>query len=322
MTEQAGTDVVGRMAAAAEAFLDTLDPGQRSAATTRLDDPGFRSWTYLPGPREGVALADMDQAQQQAALALLDTGCSATGARTARSVVELDLVRRVLAGATPQPHDHRFWFRLFGTPSPGGAWAWRVNGHHLGVHVTVAGRQVAVTPSFFGAEPARVPGGPRAGLRVLAREEDDARALLHSLDATQRAVAVTSATAPDDILTRFDPVADASAVPRGIPHGDLRPEQQTALQRLVQHYFGRVTETAAREAWDAAVAAGLDEVHFGWAGGTEPGQGHYYAVVGPTFLLEYDNTQDGANHIHSVWRDLRDDWGGDLLARHYAAAHG
>jgi Protein of unknown function (DUF3500) len=321
MAGESAAEVAVRMAAAAEAFLDSLDAGQRAVATTRLDDPGFRRWTYLPGPREGLALAAMDTAQREAALALLDTGCSVTGAATARAVVELDLVRRVLAGASAEPHDHRFWLRVLGTPSADGAWGWRVNGHHLAVHVTVAGGELAVTPSFFGAEPAHVPSGPRAGLRVLSAEEDRARALLHSLDDDQRAVAVTSDTAPDDILTRFDPVADVSAVPRGIAHRDLRPGQQAALERLVRHYFGRMTEPAAQEAWDAATAAGLDDVHFGWAGGSQPGQGHYYSILGATFLIEYDNTQDGANHVHSVWRDLRDDWGTDLLARHYAAEH-
>ena len=74
----------------------------------------------------------------------------------------------------------------------------------------------------------------------------------------------------------------------------------------------------ADAAWEAAIDAGLDAVTFAWAGSLERGEGHYYAVRGPTFLLEYDNTQDDANHIHSVWRDLRRDWGGDLLAAHYA----
>jgi hypothetical protein len=321
MNGESAAGVAVRMAAAAEAFLDSLDPDQRAAATARLDDPGFREWSYLPGPREGLALAEMDDAQRGAALALLDTGFSEAGARTARAVVDLDLVRRLLGGATPEPHDHRYWFRVLGTPSRDGAWAWRVNGHHLAVHVTVAAGSLAVTPTFVGAEPAHVLDGPHAGLRVLPAEEDWARALLLSLDDHQRAVAVTSDVAPDDIVTRHDPVADPTRVARGIAHADLGPDQQEGLQRLVRHYLGRATEPAADGAWEAAVQAGLDEVHFGWAGGSEPGQGHYYSILGPTLLIEYDNTQDGANHIHSVWRDLRDDWGTDLLARHYVDAH-
>ena len=309
-----------RMADAASALLASLDPEQARAGTADLGDPGFREWSYLPGPRTGLALAELTGDQREAALTLLDTGCSAAGARTARAVIELDLIRRQLAGGDPQPGDDRFWFRVFGDPATG-AWAWRVNGHHLAVHVTVAGAELTVTPSFFGSEPARVPAGPHAGLRVLTSEEDLARDLLASLDADQRERAVASPTAPPDILTRMDPVADPARIHAGIGHGDLTADQQDRLQRLVRHYFDRTPEAAAAWAWEAADGAGLDEISFAWAGGTSPGQGHYYSVLGPTFLLEYDNTQDDANHIHSVWRDLTDDWGGDLLARHYAAGH-
>jgi hypothetical protein len=261
----------------------------------------------------------MTPAQRDLALALLDTGCSAGGRRTARAVIELDMIRRELGGGTPEPGDDRFWFRVFGSPEDG-AWAWRVNGHHLAVQVAVVGGDVAVTPSFFGSEPARVTSGPHAGLRVLTTEEDLARELLTGLDEDQRRAAVTSDTAPPDILTRHDPVADPAVIGRGIGHGDLGPDQQATLQRLVRHYFERTPQAPAQAAWADAVDAGLDEVRFAWAGGAHPGEGHYYSVLGPTFLLEYDNTQDDANHIHSVWRDLRNDWGDDLLARHYATS--
>ncbi|WP_457255009.1 DUF3500 domain-containing protein [Pedococcus sp. P5_B7] len=310
--------LTGRMADAAAALLEALDPGQRQALAADLRDPGFREWSYLPGPRAGLSLADLTPPQREAALTLLDTGCSAAGAQTARAVIELDLVRRQLGGGEPEPGDDRFWFRVFGTPAADGPWAWRVNGHHLAVHVTASAAELAVTPSFFGSEPARVLSGPREGLRVLTAEEDLARDLLASLDEGQRHEAITSTTAPPDILTRMDPVADPSRISAGIGHGDLDAEQQQGLQRLVRHYFGRTPEDAAAAAWAAADGAGLDAIRFAWAGGPNPGEGHYYSVLGPTFLLEYDNTQDGANHIHSVWRDLTDDWGVDLLARHYA----
>ena len=310
-----------RMAEAAAALVATLDPAQQQALVADLRDPDFREWSYLPGPRAGVPLADLTPAQREAALALLDTGCSDAGARTARKVIELDLVRRQLGGGDPEPGDDRFWFRVFGDPAAGGAWAWRVNGHHLAVHVTAAGDDLTVTPSFFGSEPARVLTGPHEGLRVLTAEEDLARDLLASLGDAQVRQAITSPTAPPDILTRHDPVADPTRIGAGIAHGDLTGDQQQHLQRLVRHYFERTPDVASAEAWGRANDAGLDEIRFAWAGGTSPGEGHYYSVLGPTFLLEYDNTQDDANHIHSVWRDLTDDWGGDLLARHYAAGH-
>jgi hypothetical protein len=318
MAATSTTQLVDTMRTAATAFIAALEERQHVEMGAQLDDPAYQQWSYLPGPRDGLPLAVMSPDQRDLALALLDTGCSAGGARTARAVIELDFIRRELAGGNPQPGDDRFWFRVFGSPGDP-AWAWRVNGHHLAVHVAVVGTEVAVTPSFFGTEPATVPSGPHQGLRVLTTEEDLARKLLTTLDDGQRRQAVTSGTAPSDIITRHDPVADPSVVASGIGHGDLDAGQQALLQRLVRHYLDRTAEPAARAAWADAQEAGLDEIRFAWAGGARPGEGHYYSVLGPTFLLEYDNTQDDANHIHSVWRDLRHDWGDDLLAQHYAA---
>ncbi len=151
--------------------------------------------------------------------------------------------------------------------------------------------------------------GRATGRRILGPEEDLGRELATGLDPDQRALGITAATAPDDILTRADPVADPALLPEGIGRDLLRPAQQELLDRLVRRYL------------DRAPAAGLDRVRFAWAGPTEPGAGHYYCVHGPDFVIEYDNTQDDANHAHSVWRHLRDDWGGNLLREHYARRH-
>jgi hypothetical protein len=313
------------MARAAESFLQSLEPERHHSANVRFDIPDHREWTYLPGERPGLSLAEMTHEQRRLALELLDAGCSAEGGRTARAVIELDMIRRQLTsrdGAHPDPRDDRFWFRVLGDPSGDEPWAWRVNGHHLAVHVTVVDGAATITPQFFGAEPAMVPSGPHAGLRTLPGEEDLARTLLASLDDAQRDIAIAWAIAPDDILTRYDPVADPSVIPRGVPYAQLADAQQEMLRRLVQLYFRRAHADIADAAWNDATAAGLEGVEFTWAGPDERGAGHYYAVRGPTFLIEYDNTQNNANHIHSVWRDLRHDWGDDLLAAHYARQHG
>jgi hypothetical protein len=167
-----------------------------------------------------------------------------------------------------------------------------------------------------------VPHGPHEGLRILPDEEEFARALLAALDPAQRDVAVALASAPPDVLTRNDPVADPAVLPTGLSYARMTGEQRELLRRLVRLYFDRAPIEVADASWRDVVDAGLDAVTFSWAGPDERGQGHYYAVSGPTFLLEYDNTQDDANHIHSVWRDLRNDWGEDLLSAHYAAHHG
>lgn len=315
--------LVAPMTEAVTALLATLDADQRAAAVTAFDDPEHRAWRYLPGPRPGLVLGEMTAEQRELTLALLDLGCGEEAAHTARQIIDLDRIRRVLAGATVEPGDDRFWLRVLGTPGGDEPWAWRINGHHLAVHVTVVGAEFRVTPNFFGSEPAVVLHGPHEGLRVLPEEEELARRLLAELDLGQRRRAITTEIAPEDILTRTDPVADPAILPEGLPYAEMSTDQRDLLTGLIRHYFHRAPATLAQSCWRDAVTAGLDGVRFAWAGATErgPGNGHYYAVTGPTFLLEYDNTQDDANHIHSVWRDLTGDWGEDLLRAHYASAH-
>ncbi len=216
--------LVTHMTDAARALLGSLDDAQRAQATAAFATPDRRRWSYLPGPRPGLRLGELTPAQQDLALALLDTGCSAGGAKTARAVIELDMIERELSaprGRMPDPTDHRYWVRVLGEPGGSAPWAWRFNGHHLAVQVTVVDDAVSVTPQFFGAEPAEVMRGPHRGLRTLPDEEDVARELLRLLLPEQRKVAVVSDTAPADILTRWDPVADASVVPDGLSYGDM-----------------------------------------------------------------------------------------------------
>lgn len=314
------------MTAAATTFLAALDPDQLTRAAAPFDALDRRTFTYLPRSRPGVALGDLSEPQQSAALDLFATGLSAAGLADARAIMDLETVLGAVERAAGAPTWERrqpgsYWFRVYGTPGAP-VWGWRVGGHHLAVTVTVVDGRVVGTPQFFGANPATVPvGHPGAGRRTLAAEQDLGRALVTSLPPAERAAAITSPQAPRDILTRDDPVADAGLIAAGLAYGDMPPDGRELLARLVRHYLGRVTAAAAEPAWAEIAAAGLERVTFSWAGPIQPGQGHYYAVLGPTFLLEYDNTQHGANHVHSVWRDLRHDWGDDLLAAHHAAHH-
>ncbi len=305
------------MRAEAQAFLDSLYDGQRAEATYDFtDDERFR-WQYTPGPRGGLALAEMDPPQREAAMSLLDAGLSERGASTARSIMELEPVLKAIeeqagrAGSERRDADH-YWFSVFGDPSADGPWAWRVGGHHLCLHFTVVGDGVSVTPLFFGANPARVPGGEHAGLRILAAEEDLARTLLGALPADLRDRAVVSAEAPSDILTTNSIRAEVAAVPSGVGYLDLDAAAGRAFEELLDHYLDRVRRPAPPD---------RHRLTFAWAGSTEVGQGHYYAIRGDDFLVEYDNTQNDANHVHTVWRDRRRDWGEDLLAAHYRQSH-
>jgi hypothetical protein len=304
------------MRAQAEMFLDSLYDEQRAAATYDLADGERHRWQYTPGPRSGLSIAAMEPQQRDHAMGLVDAGLSARGAETARGIMALERVLRALEERSGRRGYERrdpelYWFSLFGSPSDD-AWAWRVGGHHVCLHFTVVGHDVAVTPLFLGANPARVPDGPQEGLRLLAAEEDLARDLVRGLDDDQRATAVVSADAPSDILTRNAVRAEIAAVPSGIGHPALRADQQQLMSRLLEVYLGRVRHRPP---------VSLEQLTFAWAGSIQPGQGHYYALRGEQFLIEYDNTQNGANHVHTVMRDLDRDWGEDLLAAHYRAAH-
>jgi hypothetical protein len=317
-----------RMAAAATVFLETLDGDQRAQASLPFGGDERYQWAYTPGPRGGLLLKAMTAAQRSAALRLFDAGLSARGAATAQQIItheailrETERIEQIMSGEDRDPE--LYYFSVFGTPGGAAPWGWRVGGHHLALNFSVVGGAlVSATPLFFGANPAEVHHGPERGLRLLAAEEDLARALLASLAAEQKALAIVDPVAPADILTKNYRMADPLAVPHGIAHAGLSGEQRGHLVRLVRHYIERAAEEASVHAWARIEQAGLDALTFAWAGPEERGQGHYYAVKGPTFLIEYDNTQNNANHIHSVWRDFAHDWDADVLADHYAHAHG
>ncbi|MFI1676292.1 DUF3500 domain-containing protein [Streptomyces sp. NPDC020607] len=317
------TATAAAMRNAAHAFLSVLDPEQVRALRTgpgRLDAPELREWTYLPGSRPGLSTEGLDEGQRAAVDGLLAAAHSATGAELARGAIEVERHRRATAGAAGAPD--RYWLRLLGDPDGEAPWAWRMNGHHLAVHVLVTADSVRVTPHFIGAEPARITQGPQAGRRLLGPEEDLARELVTDLDPDRRAVAVFDTVPPDDILTRDDPFADPDRLPAGLAHDDMTPSQRRLLERLVRRYLDRAPTAYARQCWDDTVAGGLDALTFAWAGGRAPGDRHYYCIQAPDFLIEYDNTQDDGNHAHSVWRHLRHDWGIDMLRAHYTEQHG
>ena len=319
--------VARRMAEAARRWLDSLESPQRAQASMRFDSDERYVWDYRPVPHQGVALKDMIAAQREAAMALLDASLSLRGAVRVRAIMALEPILAEIERAAGADNVLRrdptlYWFAVFGEPGGADPWAWRVGGHHVAVHITVVDRDfVSMTPLFFGANPATVPHGPHAGLRTLAAEEDLARELLARLEADQKAIAVVAAVAPADILTQNYRSADPDAVPVGLAFAKLHGEQREALVRLVRHYVERAAPEVAAVEWRKIEAAGLEAITFAWAGPEARGQGHYYAVRGPRFLIEYDNTQNDANHIHSVWRDFTHDWGEDLLAAHYAASH-
>ena len=319
----------GDLTEAVLAWRERLDAAQREAATFSFDDRERYVWAFTPGDRRGLALRDMQPPQRDAAMAMLDGALSTRGASEAGAIMALETILGGIERAAglsdgPRRDPDRYWFAVFGDPSgqPEAPWMWRVGGHHVAVHVTVLRDEVvSSSPSFLGANPAVIPAGPSAGERTLTGEETLARDLVTGLPDGARAVAIVDPVAPPDILTSNAAHADGGRVPRGLAYADMPSSSRAQLEALIRHYLGRAPDDVAAIEWRRAVADGLAQTTFAWAGPTEPGRGHYYAVRGPRLLIEYDDTQNGANHIHAVWRDLANDWGDDLLAAHYRVAH-
>ena len=309
------------MAEAAQAFLASLDDEQKSIATFPFDSEQRSDWHFIPKERVGLALKQMRTDQRQLAYALLQTAHSHSGFNKSLQIMTLEQILYEMENQSPRRDPELYHVSIFGTPSTKSTWGWRVEGHHLSVNFTlVDGKQIASTPSFFGTNPAEVKEGPRKGLRVLAVEEDLARKLAKSLTEEQRQVAIISDTAPDDIIN--GPGRDAQPLePAGLPASKMEKAQVKLLTRLVREYVTRLRPRLAKRELNKIRQAGHDQLHFVWAGGLERGEKHYYRVQGPTFILEYDNTQNDANHAHSVWRDFDGDFGEDLLKKHYQDSH-
>lgn len=307
------------MAAAAAKFAGSLNPEQKAKATFDLKNDERLNWHFIPKARKGLPLKEMSPAQRELALALLRSGLSQRGYVAATTIMSLESILRELEKANPRMvrDPELYYVSLFGTPAAGQVWGWRFEGHHFSANFTVGkAGEIAATPNFMGTNPAEVRAGEKKGLRALAGVEDLARQLVKSLTTEQRAVTVFTNTAPADIYTAAArKVAPLAAV--GLAAGKMTPEQSALLKKLIEEYVGQVRAEVADKDLAKIQAAGFDKILFAWAGGTEAGQGHYYRVQGPTFLLEYDNTQNGNNHIHAVWRDYNGDFGEDLLQKHY-----
>ena len=308
---------------AARALLATLTDSGRTAAFLPFDSVGRRAWNYVPMVRTGLPLGAMSPLQRGLVDALLASALGPTGLATARRIVQHESILRALeqaAGRTDYERRDptRYYTAIFGRPAGDSVWGWRFEGHHLSVNVTeVPGEAAIVAPLFMGANPARVPSGPAAGLRILAAEEDVARELMRMLSPERRRRAIVSDTTYGEILTRNDPRARALKE-EGLTAAEMSAEEQRVLRRLIDVYAQRFTPRASRDQLARIERAGFGRLRFVWAGSVEIGKAHYYRIHGPTVLIEYDNTQTDANHIHTVWRDLERDFGGDVLKAHYA----
>ena len=312
------------MAAAANNLWASLSAEQKLKAGFDFTDDLRHDWHFIPRPRKGLTLKEMSGDQRALAGGLLASGLSQSGYIKAGTIMSLEqILFSIEQGKGPVRDPELYFFNIFGKPGstdPKQPWGWRVEGHHLALNFTIVGDQgIAGGPTFMGTNPAEVKDGPRKGLRVLGEEEDLARKLVKSLNDDQKKKGITQAEAPKDILSLA--LRKASPLePAGIMMTDLTSEQKELVNSIITLYAERLRPELAANDLAKVFKAGVDKIGFAWAGGLELGQPHYYRIQGPTFLIEYDNTQNNANHVHSVWRDFSNDFGEDLLKKHYQAA--
>lgn len=308
------------MVASAQQFLKELNADMFDRATYPFESDERFNWHYIPRSRRGVPIKVMTEKQREAAFALLQSALSDQGYEKATGIIQLEAVLRELEGrgsGDTYRDPELYYFTIFGTPSTAAPWGWRVEGHHLSLNFSSATEELVVaTPAFMGANPAEVPEGPLKGWRVLEEEEVLARDLLNALDPSQRSMASISKSAPSDIITGASREVRIGR-PEGLSASEMTDTQKAQLMHLVKVYIHSNGVRAANAHLEKIEQAEVEKLHFAWAGDADPGRGHYYRIHGPTLLIEYDNTRSNANHIHTVVRDLENDFGEDILRTHY-----
>ena len=300
----------GRMASSAERLLSALDEPLKEKISFKFDDAERLNWHFIPRVRKGLSMKEMTPAQRALAFGLVSSGIGASGFQKVTTIMSLEqILRDAEKGSGPVRDPELYFVSIFGTPAAKGRWGWRFEGHHLSMNVTVEdGKILSATPVFFGANPGEVRQGPRQGLRALADLEDSALRVVQALNPDQVKKAVVAEKAPTDIRAANSPQAPTDAAV-GITYGELNDDQKKMMQGLVGSFANDMPDEVAKAWQEEIVAAGVDKVHFAWMGPADRTQPHAFRVQGPTFLIEFNNTQNNANHIHTAWRSMLGDFG-------------
>jgi hypothetical protein len=316
-----------KMAAAAEDFINTLDTAQRSMALYPFGSEERFNFHYFPiNDRKGLPLDQMSEAQKNAAFRLLKTSLADGTIKKVKEIIELENILKVLENRKPDDHFRnpgKYYLAIFGIPADSTIWGWRFEGHHVSFHFSAKDNSlISGTPGFLGSNPAIVQAGSQKGKEVLKDEKEKGLALLHSLTPEQLNIAVIDSTAPAEIITGINRKAMIDH-PAGLSYSQMTALQREKFLQLISLYIHRYKKSFADNMLKEIQHAGLDKLMFAWAGHKEtgPGHPHYYRIQGPTLIIEYDNTQNNANHVHTVVRDLLHDFGGDMLSDHYKAGH-
>ena len=309
------------MARLAGAWLDSLSEDQRRAARWPFDHAERFNWHYVPRPRQGLPVKAMGAAARAALDRLLRHALSEAGYDKATGIMRLEEALGAIENRPGFRDPENYSVTLFGEPGRG-PWGWRIEGHHLSLNLTAtADSALAVVPAFWGSNPARVPDGyPMGGHRVLGRETDLAYELIRGLDEPAREEAVIAQSSLGNIVTGPER-SDLLLEPRGLLLAAMPDGLRNLALELIATYARNLRAELAEAELSRMRAADVEKIRFAWGGPLESGHAHYFRLHGPITLIEFDNTQNNANHIHSVWHDLERDFGRDLLAEHYRHGH-
>lgn len=300
-------------------FLNSLNPDQRATIQMSFDDNSKTKWHFFPGsmiPRAGIQLLDLNVNQKQLLNNLLRSFLSETGYIKTRKIIDLENILLEITGDTVMRNPEKYSVAFYGNPEKDSLWAWSFEGHHLSLNFTVLNDNISIAPRFLGASPATILSGERAGERTLDKEEDLGFELINSLSEKQKSVAIFRQEPLPEIVT-FNSTAVEPLSPVGIKFGELNPSQQIIFLELVDEYLSTMPPEQAKRRMESIKNEDTNLLRFGWAGAITSGHGHYYRIQGKSFLIEFDNTQRNANHIHTVWRDFDGDFGKDLIKEHY-----
>jgi hypothetical protein len=310
--------------AAANAFLNLLSGDIKEKTQFKYDDNERFDWHFVPKGRNGISIHELSQPQFDAAINLLKVSLSVQGFKKATDVLSLESVLREVEGRSPDDtyrDPKKYYFSIFGTPSGDQPWGWRLEGHHISLNFSALDSKIqSATPSFLGSNPAIVPSGKRKGEMILKTESDMGFAMVNSLSSTQLKSAMVSETAFPDIISSNKRKASLLE-PKGLMYSEMNEQQKKQFMNLLDVYVKNYELGFSTTLMNKIKKAGIENLSFAWAGSLKPGKGHYYRIQGPMLLIEFDNTQNNANHIHSVVRDLTNDFAEDILKEHYAKEH-
>ena len=305
-------------------FISSLTDQQRSKTVLALDTEERYNWHYVPKDRKGIPLLELSEEQKSKAFALLRSCLSTKGYSKTMDVIQLEKVLKIVENRADDEYRNsgKYYISIFGKPDQKGSWGWRFEGHHISFNFSsIKNLLTSGTPGFLGANPAIVQSGDQKGKQVLREETEAGFTLLRSFNSQQLESALSKSGSPSDIITGASRKASIDSR-EGISYSAMTKDQKALFTELIHIYIHRYTKLFADKMISEMNAAGLDNLRFVWAGSQQAiGKPYYYRIQGPTIIIEYDNSQNNANHIHTVVRDLKNDFGGDQLLEHYKQGH-